>query len=170
MIKRADGLSELPNAAQFAAAAALTGTPTDDGEAVQEISRLDRKEKSKKSVYIYVATLFIVVLLFTLLSYFVQQRNNSEISTLTQKNATAQLNIENLQSDNQLLQKESSTDRKQIADLQSQVTQLEKKLSDMQEQSKNTEKSDQQAYSLLLEKYNTLLEQYNTLAKQNGTR
>lgn len=56
-----------------------------------------QKEKSKKSVYIYIAALFIVVLLFILLSYFIQQRNNSALQSLNEDKATAQQNIQDLQ-------------------------------------------------------------------------
>lgn len=56
-----------------------------------------QKEKSKKSVYIYIAALFIVVLLFILLSYFIQQRNNSALQSLNADKATAQQNIQDLQ-------------------------------------------------------------------------
>lgn len=48
------------------------------------------KTRLKKSVYIYIAVLFGFVLLFILLSFFVQQRNNAVPHFLNEKTITAQ--------------------------------------------------------------------------------
>ncbi|UOO37682.1 hypothetical protein IZU99_10705 [Oscillospiraceae bacterium CM] len=88
----------------------------------------NRKEKSKRSVIIYIATLFIVVFLFILLSYFVQQRNNSQISTLSERNATAQQNIENLQQENLQLKSDNTAFQERIANLEAQVADLQNQL------------------------------------------
>ena len=159
MIKRAEGASS---------------APADFEDAERELSRADKREKSKRSVYIYIATLFIIVLLFTLLSYFVQNRNNSEISTLTQKNATAQLNIENLQSENLRLREDSVNEKKQLATLAEQVAVLEKQLTALQQKLKDELSAlttqDKQKFDVLQGQYNALLEQYNALVKLNGAR
>lgn len=119
-----------------------------------------RKEKSRKAVYIYIATLFGVVLIFILLSYFVQLRNNSEISTLYEKNATAQQNIENLQSTNLQLQTDNDSYKEKISELQDQINDLklqwESDVQTIMEQDKA--------------KYNELLSKYNALAKKYGVK
>ncbi|SHH79001.1 hypothetical protein SAMN02745823_01040 [Sporobacter termitidis DSM 10068] len=156
MVKRSDGLAE-----------ALSEMPPEP--AAQDKART---EKSKKSVYVYIAALFLVVVLFTLLSYFMQQRNNSEISSLNEKNASAQLNIENLQSTNLQLKSESDTDKKQISDLQSQVDDLEKQIEDIKQQWQNDVQSvkdaDQAAYNDLQAKYNELVEKSGSKGKTHG--
>ncbi|MEL4107115.1 hypothetical protein AAFA46_09790 [Oscillospiraceae bacterium WX1] len=112
MNKRAEGMSE--------AQAADPVKP--------EKHETNRKEKSKRSVIIYIATLFIVVFLFILLSYFVQQRNNSQISTLSERNATAQHNIENLQQENLQLKSDNTAFQERIANLEAQVADLQNQL------------------------------------------
>jgi TolA-binding protein len=90
-----------------------------------------KKARSQKSVYIYISTLFLVVILFILLSYMVQQRNSTELSTLHEKNVTAQEHIENLQSanlqlesENNALESESEANKKKIAELESKLDAL----------------------------------------------
>lgn len=130
---------------------------TPDGDLKQGNAR---KERSRKAVYIYIATLFGVVLIFILLSYFVQLRNNSEISTLYEKNATAQQNIENLQSTNLQLQTDNDSYKEKISDLQNQINDLklqwESDVQTITEQDKA--------------KYNELLSKYNALAKKYGVK
>ena len=176
MIKRADGLAELQKPVRLST---VSGTyrsdPADNGEKErQETGRTDKKDNIRKSVYIYIATLFIVVLMFTLLSYFVQLRNNTEISSLTQRNATSQLDVENLQSENLRLQEENSADKKQLAALQAQVAELNKQLADLQQKSQdalqNIETQDKKTYDALQGKYNALQEQYDALVKLNSAR
>ena len=165
MVKRADGLTQFN-----APAEAAGGVPEDSAK--QDAARAETSEKSRKSVYMYIATLFLVVLLFTLLSYFVQQRNNSEIGSLHEKYATAEQNIENLQTTNLQLQSESDTDKKQINELQGQMEDLNKQITDIRQQwqddVQSIQVSDQAAYNALLEKYNALQEKYTELAKKNG--
>jgi TolA-binding protein len=158
MLKRADGLEEaLNNPAPETVKPEKSGT-----------------DKTRKSVYIYIATLFLVVLLFTLLSYFIQQRNNSELSSLNESYATAQQNIENLQDTNLQLKSENDTDKAQITQLQSQLDDMKKQLSDLQQQwqtdVQNVKNSDQAAYTTLQEQYNALMEQYTALAKKYGVK
>jgi DNA repair exonuclease SbcCD ATPase subunit len=163
MVRRAEGIAQSP-----------VDVEALDETTPEEVLKKVGTEKTRKSVYIYIATLFLVVLLFTLLSYFIQQRNNSEISSMNEKYATAQQNIENLQDTNLQLQSESDADKKQIADLQTQISGLEKQLSDMQQQwqadVQNVRDSDQAAYSTLQQQYNELQEQYRALAKKYGIK
>lgn len=94
-----------------------------------------KKVKSQKSVYIYISTLFFVVMLFIFLSYMVQQRNNTALSALHEKNVTAQEHIENLQSanlqlesENDALITESETNKKKIAELESKLEALKREV------------------------------------------
>ena len=171
MIKRAEGLAISP--AQGPAHAEPAGT-TPAEEAKQAAARAERSAKSRKSVYIYIATLFLVVLLFTLLSYFVQQRNNSEISTLHQKNASAQMNIEDLQNANKQLKQEKEAGETQISALQGQLDDLKKQLDDArrqwQEETESLRTSSQASYDTLLEEYNTLYNKYTELAEKYGVK
>jgi peptidoglycan hydrolase CwlO-like protein len=94
-------------------------------------SSKSKKIKSQKSVYIYISTLFFVVMLFIFLSYMVQQRNDTALSALHEKNVTAQEHIENLQSanlqlesENDALMTESETNKQKIAALESKLEAL----------------------------------------------
>lgn len=176
MIKRADGLAELQKPVRLSTAPGTFGSVAADGgeKERQETGRTDKKDNIRRSVYIYIATLFIVVLMFTLLSYFVQQRYNTGISSLTQRNATSQLNIERLQDENLRLREDNGNDKKQLTELQEQVAALNKQLADLQQKSKdalqNLETQDKKTYDALQGKYNTLQEQYDALVKLNGAR
>lgn len=130
-----------------------------------------KKAKSKKSVYIYITTLFLIVFFFILLSYFMQQRNNSELHTLNEQNATAQQNIENLQTTNQVLQKENDTYKIQVSELTDKVESLEVQAASDKNQliadfeiAKN---NDIVKYSELLAKYNELIEKYGVKVDKN---
>lgn len=129
-----------------------------------------KREKSKKSVYIYIAALFLIVLLFILLSYLMQQRNNSELHTLNEKNATAQLNIDNLQTTNMQLQEENGLYEAKVEDLEEQVGSLEKEIEDTkllwQNEIQNVKKSDAALYNELMEKYTELMKKYEV--KENN--
>lgn len=120
--------------------------------------------KSRKSVYIYVAVLFLIVLLFILLSYLMQQRNNSELYTLNEKNATAQQNIENLQTTNIQLQDENGVYEARIKELEAKISSLEEKVHDTerlwQSDVQNVKNSDAALYNELQEKYNELVNKY----------
>lgn len=152
MEKRADGLANVISIKQR------------DGKRREVETSQDkrRREKSRKSVYIYVATLFLAVFLFMLLSYFMQQRNNSEISWLNEKNATAQQKIENLQNAMIQLQAENAAYEKQVADLQAQISELEGRIIEIRKAWRADVQSvldaDREAYNDLLEKYNELAE------------
>ena len=163
MEKRADGLAQFVAPSQAAA-------PSDETE--QKADRADKSSKSRRSVYIYIATLFLVVLLFTTLSYFIQQRNSSEIDSLHEKNATAQQNIENLQTVNLQLKEESKSDRALISELRAQLEELEKQITEIrqqwQEEVQSIKQNEQEAYDALLEKYNALMETFTETANQNG--
>lgn len=122
------------------------------------------RAQSKRSVYIYIGVLFVIVLLFILLSYFIEQRNNSELSTLNEKNATAQQNIENLQTLNLQLQAENETYKSQVSALEEQIDALEERIKKIQEEWRhdvaNIRNSDAEQYNELLAKYNELAEKY----------
>ncbi len=122
------------------------------------------KTNSKKSVYIYVAALFLIVLLFILLSYFIQQRNNSQVQSLNEKNITAQQNIENLQEKNLQLQQEIDAYHMTINELEAQILELEDQIKDIRQQWQNdvrdVKANDAAQYDELLAKYNELLEKY----------
>lgn len=155
MIRRADGAGDFSTAESTTHVAAENKAP-----------EKPCTDKLRKSVYIYIATLFLIVMLFTVLSYFVQQRNNTEISSLNEKNASAQQNIENLQTTNQQLLKESTEDKKAITQLQDQVKTLKEQLTSAELKLKTdvqtiTDK-DQVAYNELLAKYNELLQKTGT--------
>lgn len=141
MNKRADACSQ-----------SLPEPPSGSGK--QEKSK---KEKSKKAVYIYIATLFAVVLFFILLSYFIQLRNNSEISALYEKNATAQQNIENLQNKNFQMQTDNDSYKEKISELQGQIEQIKQQ---WQTDVQAVTEQDKEKYSELLTKYNALAKKY----------
>lgn len=130
-----------------------------------------KKTKSQKSVYIYIAALFIIVVLFILLSYFMQQRNNSTLSTLSEQNATAQQNIENLQTTNQQLQAENDIYEAKLTDLQTQIGQLEDQLEGVrlawQNDMQNIKKNDLAKYNELFAKYSELIEKYEVKGNNN---
>lgn len=136
-----------------------TATVTDTAELENS-----RKANSRKSVYIYIATLFLIVLLFILLSYFIQQRNNSALHTLNEKNATAQQNIVNLQTMNLQLQSENEAYKEQITELEAQISGLEEKVEDTkalwQNDVQNVIKNDAAKYNELLTAYNELIKKY----------
>ncbi len=127
--------------------------------AKQEITN---KEKSKKAVYMYVAVLFLIVILFTLLSYFIQQRNNSQLYTLNEKNATAQQNIENLQEMNLQLNTENDALQAKLSGLEAEIDDLERQLGvitqQWQDEVQLVRETDAVKYNELLAKYNELIE------------
>lgn len=125
------------------------------------------KTKSRKSVYIYVATLFLVAFLFMLLSYFVQERNDSEMSTLHEKNVTAQEKIENLQDENIQLLSDNEAYQQQAADFNEQVEALESQVADIRQQ---WLADVQKIVDSERERYNELLDQYNELLVQNENK
>lgn len=147
MNRRSDGVSVTHND---------TGTPDSS-----------KKARSRRSVYIYVATLFIVVLGFILLSYFMQQRNNTEINALNEKNLTAEQHLENLQDTNIDLQSENDSLKTQITDLEQQITDLENELKDVR---KNWLNDVQDIMNTDKTKYNELLDKYNALIKKYGIK
>lgn len=139
-----------------AEALAATGLETKKQENMQ-------KAKSKKSVYIYIGALFIIVLLLILLSYFIQS-NNSELHSLNEKNATAQQNIENLQTMNLQLRADNDAFITKISDLEEQVGELQSQVNDIMQQwrddVKNIREIDATQYKELLTKYNEIIEKY----------
>lgn len=82
------------------------------------------RERSRKSVYLYVSALFFIVMAFILLSYMIQQRSNTEISALHEKNTTAQQHIENLQEENILLREENEAYKEKVWELESRINAL----------------------------------------------
>ncbi len=119
---------------------------------------------SKKSVYIYIAVLFLIVLFFILLSYFIQQRNNSALHTLNEQNATAQQNIQNLQTTNLDLRAENDTLRVLISELEAKAGDLEDQLNEVRLEWKNdvenVKTNDAAQYNELLAQYNELIDNY----------
>jgi uncharacterized protein YlxW (UPF0749 family) len=99
-----------------------------DGLSVQRQETVVRegggRERSRKSVYLYVSALFLIVMAFILLSYMIQQRSNTEISALHEKNTTAQQHIENLQEENIRLREENDVYKVKIAELESRINAL----------------------------------------------
>ena len=131
-------------------------------------SRADeQKAASRKSVIIYIATLFLVVIFFILLSYFINDRSNSKINTLHERNATAQQNIEDLQSENLLLQSENGAYETKVAELEQQVAALESELRDTRVNWRN---EVQEVLTAGSEKYNVLLSQYNALLDKDDIK
>jgi predicted PurR-regulated permease PerM len=112
-----------------------------DTESISNIQDKGLKARSKKSVIIYMTTLFMAVVLFILLSYFIQQRNNTEINALNEMNTTAEQNIENLQDSNVQLQSENESYKQKIAELESQVTALESELSTMKQETMQSQQA-----------------------------
>lgn len=127
-----------------------------------EIHQTNNKAKSKKSVYMYIASLFFIVFLFILLSYFIQQRNNSELHLLSEKNASAQQKIENLQADNLRLKDENLTYQQNVDEMEKQIEALEKQIKEVranwQDDVDNVTKNYLAQYNALFEKYVELLE------------
>lgn len=142
MNRRAEGLSEVNADA--------------DGQ-------VEQKAASKKSVYIYIATLFFVVIFFIVLSYLINDRNNSQIHTLNEKNVTAQQHVENLQSDNLQLHSENDAYEMKITEIEQQLAALKIEL---RETRKNWRDDVQAVLTYDREQYNALLSQYNVL-KEN---
>jgi uncharacterized protein HemX len=102
------------------------------------------KAKSKISVYLYISALFLVVILFILLSYFIQQRSNTEISALHEKNTAAEQNIENLQDTNLQLKNENEEYQNKIGELEGKISILENEVTAMkaiQENIMNSQKA-----------------------------
>lgn len=130
-----------------------------------------RKLKSQKSVFIYIAALFVIVLLFIILSYFMQQRNNSALHTLNEQNATAQQNIENLQSTNIHLQTENEIYQTKILDLEAQISKLEDQLEDVRvawlKDVQSIKKNDLAKYNTLFKQYRELIEKYEVEGNNN---
>lgn len=93
----------------------------------------EAKKKTEKSVTIYIAILFAVVILLLFLSYFIQERRNSDtISDLTEQHSAfstqALQNIEELQNKNLTLAEELEAANKQIEDLQEELEKAETEL------------------------------------------
>lgn len=89
------------------------------------------KAKTKKAVYIYITTLFLVVILFMTLSYFIQQRNNTEISALNEKNVSSEQRIVNLQEMNLALKNENGDYQKKIEELEQQIGSLQSEIKEL---------------------------------------
>ncbi len=79
-------------------------------------------------MYLYLSALFVLVLMFMLLSYFTSQRNTTEINSLHEKNTAAQQRIENLQTNNMQLQDENKTYKDKINELEGQVSALQQEI------------------------------------------
>jgi uncharacterized protein YlxW (UPF0749 family) len=154
MKRRADGMSD-----------AFIATEQEPDKAEAAISSQVKKAKSKRAVMVYIATLFAVVLFFIMLSYFVQVRNNSELSALHEKNVTAMQNIENLQDENLSLKKEKE-------ELEARLKALESRIDTVAAENANIRRQWQQEVAAVKETdadaYNALLEQYNKMAKKYG--
>jgi seryl-tRNA synthetase len=127
----------------------------------------EKKASSKKSVIIYIATLFIVVLVFIVLSYLNSNRSSFQISTLHQKNATALQNIEDLQSENLLLKGEKAAFEEKLAELEQKAWELE---SQLRETRVSWRDDVQDILTSDSEKYNELLDKYNELLKNDDSK
>jgi len=97
------------------------------------------KERSgqKYSVFLYVSIMFTVVICIILLSYFVQQRNNSEtIETLTEQHTqfstSALQKIENLQNTNLTLTEKTAEQEETIARLEEELDAAEEKIAGLE--------------------------------------
>ncbi|NLM83573.1 MAG: hypothetical protein GX189_02565 [Clostridiales bacterium] len=121
MRRRSDGAKDAETAPQTSAA-------PDDAA---------RRQKSRRSVIAYVVTLFLVAMLFTILSYFVQARHSQEVSELTQKNITAMAQSADLQKENEAL-------RKDINDLLAERDELREKLQKAEEKIARLEQTVQE--------------------------
>ena len=120
----------------------------------------------RKAVIKYIIILIAVVLFFVVLSYFIQQRNHTELNQLYQ---TAQENIKGLQDENLRLTDQAAADAKTISDLQQQIKDLQTQLNDLQTSSQESQTAltdSKDKYDELLTRYNDLLDQYNALLAQ----
>ncbi len=127
----------------------------------------EHKIATKRSVIIYIATLFLVVIFFIVLSYLINNRNNSQIHTLHEKNITAQQSIEDLQNENLELKSEKSLNEEKIEELEQKVSELE---SDLRETRVNWRNDVQEVLDNSQEQYNELMEQYNALLENNDIK
>jgi uncharacterized membrane protein YvbJ len=127
----------------------------------------EQKTASKKSVIIYIATLFLVVIFFIVLSYLINNRNSSQIDTLHQKNATAQQNIEDLQSENISLKDENAAYEIRLAELEEQVAGLE---GELRQTRINWRNDVQDVLTADSERYNELLVKYNELTENDDIK
>lgn len=89
------------------------------------------KAKTKKAVYVYITTLFLVVIMFMTLSYFIQQRNNTEISVLNEKNVSSEQRIVNLQETNKSLMDDNENKKKKIDELEQKITSLQNEINEL---------------------------------------
>jgi len=111
----------------------LEGAAPQNGEKCAEV-----RKKSENAVLVYVIVLFSVVLALIILSYFIQQRRNSDaISSLNQQHTEftnqANQNIEDLQNKNQEL-------TKQLAESEAKLAESEKKTDELQTELDNAKK------------------------------
>ncbi|MGE4484356.1 MAG: hypothetical protein AB7C97_04465 [Oscillospiraceae bacterium] len=133
---------------------AETPVNPESGETPQEKPR----DGQKYSVFMYITVMFTVVVCLILLSYFIQQRNNSEtIASLTQQHAefstTALQKIENLQDTNIELVEKVDKYENQLSDLKQENTATKQLLTD-------TEAREE----ILQSDYNTLQLRYNAIS------
>ncbi|NCB52483.1 MAG: hypothetical protein EOM54_11495 [Clostridia bacterium] len=122
-----------------------------------EIKKEKPRDGQKYSVFMYITVMFSVVVCLILLSYFIQQRNNSEtIESLTQQHAefssTALEKIENLQNTNIALIEKADKYESRISDLEEEERVLRQQLTDSAA-SRATLQSD---YDTLQLKYNAI--------------
>ncbi|HHT16558.1 MAG TPA: hypothetical protein GXZ77_02400 [Papillibacter sp.] len=123
-----------------------------------------RRMKSRRSVITYVVTLFLVAMLFTILSYFVQARHSREVTELTQKSVSAMAKSADLQKENESL-------RKDVDDLITERNDLVKELDQLKEKLQATEAEKNalaQATQEMEQELARLVEKYNELARQFG--
>ncbi len=130
-------------------------------------SKTEQKASSRKAVFIYVATLFIVVIFFIVLSYLNSSRNNTQIHTLHEKNVTAQQNIDELNAENMLLQEENDAYKAKLDELEQKINSMN---SELKQTRKNWQADVQDVINSDQEKYNALLKQYNELIENNDIK
>jgi peptidoglycan hydrolase CwlO-like protein len=100
-----------------------------------------RRLKSRRGVIVYVVTLFLVAMLFTILSYFVQARHTREVTELTEKNVSAMAESANLQEENESLRRDIDgllAEREELRDslksAEEKISRLERELGEKEQE------------------------------------
>ena len=131
--------------------------------AENEAEQKQDAQGSKRSVAIYVITLIIVVLACIILSFFISQRNEDIVDTMTANMTKAEKNIELLQEKNVELTTENSQLKTELDDVRKQKSELQKQTELLKEQHAEEKKQITESYN---REYNELLAKYEELKKQ----
>lgn len=115
-----------------------------------------QQSRSRRAVIMYTIALFAVVIVFILLSYFIDKRNDTAVAALHEQNSSALQKIEALGDEAERLRGETAEKDALIAELEEELRQARL---DWAEDTKRIEDRYKADYNELLQELNELLSQ-----------